>query len=239
MLNAHSGIVTADELQVFGSSIFHDVVQAEARSEPNIIKLLHASENDILQRARQKFLRQVEGALQESIGTRFLLNKNPDLTFLLPGLIRIFPKASFLFALRDPRDVVFSCFAKDLPINPTSVEFFSLESTALKYSMAMDIWLKFRDIIAQRWIELRYEDLVTNFESHARRLIDFYGLEWEPAVSDFQSHSEARKVKSPTYEAVTKPLYSTSIGRWRNFKDQLRTAMNQLEPYIEKFGYET
>ena len=239
VLNAHSGVVTADEVQVFGSSIFNDVVSASSGAEPNLVRLLNNAKEQTLVDAHRKFYRQLQGALKEDVGSRFLLNKNPDLTFLLPALLRVFPQSQILFAIRDPRDVIISCFAKDLPLNPVSVEFFSLKTAAHKYSLAMDVWLKFRDNLApENWMESRYEDLVTDFETQAKSLVSFLGLPWERNVNEFQSLSEPKKVKSPTYEAVTKPIYCSSIGRWRNYEKQLSPALEKLNPYIEKFGYE-
>ena len=48
--------------------------------------------------------------LGQPIQGRLLIDKNPSLTFLIPALVRVFPELKLLVALRDPRDVVLSCF---------------------------------------------------------------------------------------------------------------------------------
>ena len=64
----------------------------------------------------------MEGALREPINGRVLIDKNPELTLLLPLVARVFPEMKVVFALRDPRDVVISCFTQQLPLNPVSVQ---------------------------------------------------------------------------------------------------------------------
>ena len=56
---------------------------------------------------------------------------------LLPLVARVFPEMKILFALRDPRDVVVSCFMQRLPLNAVSVHYLTLEGTANKYASSM------------------------------------------------------------------------------------------------------
>ena len=91
---------------------------------------------------------------------RMLIDKNPELTMLLPLVARVFPEMKIVFAFRDPRDVVVSCFTQQLPLNPVSVHYFTLEGTAKKYATTMQAWLKIREMLRNPWIEIRYEDMV-------------------------------------------------------------------------------
>jgi hypothetical protein len=125
-----------------------------------------------------------------------------------------------------------------LPLNAVSVHYLTLEGTARKYATTMKAWLKLRDIIQNRWIEVRYEDTVTNLEAQARRVLDFLDLPWDDAVLNYQQRAQQKHVHSPTYEAVTKPLYTTSIGRWRNYERQFEPVLEILEPFVREFGYE-
>ena len=87
-------------------------------------------------------------ALNEPVGERLHMDKNPPLTLVLPGFLRLFPETKVLVALRDPRDVVISCFMQYLPLNPNSVCFLSLERTARRFANDMAVWRQLREMIA-------------------------------------------------------------------------------------------
>jgi len=183
-------------------------------------------------------LNYMAASLNQPIGSRIHLDKNPTLTLLLPGMLRLFPETKLLIALRDPRDVVVSCFMQYLPLNTNSVCFLTLERTARRYAHDMGIWLKLREMIGTPWLEVRYEDCVADLEREARRTLDFLGLPWDPQVLQYRERLKAKAVSSPTYEAVSKPLYTSAIGRWKNYRKFLEPCLAILQPFIEAFGYE-
>jgi len=159
------------------------------------------------------------------------------MTLVLPGFLRLLPEAKVIVALRDPRDVVVSCFFQFLPLNPNSVCFLTLERTAQRYANDMAVWRHLRDLIASPWIELKYEDAVTNLEKEARRALEFLGLPWEDNVLEYRARLKEKVVGSPTYEAVSQPLYTRAIGRWRNYEEFLQPVLPLLEPSVKYFGY--
>jgi hypothetical protein len=101
----------------------------------------------------------------------------------------------------------------------------------------MRAWLKVRDLIGNAWIEVRYEDTVADLEQQARKALAFLDLPWDECVLDYHRRAQQKHVHSPTYEAVTKPVYSSSVGRWRNYQRQLEPALGILQPFVEAFGY--
>jgi hypothetical protein len=124
-----------------------------------------------------------------------------------------------------------------LPLNTNSVCFLTLERTARRYAHDMGVWLKLREIIPTPWRQVRYEDCVADLEKEARRVLDFLGLPWDPSVLNYRERLKAKAVSSPTYEAVSKPLYTSSIGRWKNYQKYLEHCLPILQPLIEAFGY--
>ena len=48
--------------------------------------------------------------LGEPIGGRLHLDKNPAMNLMIPPMRRVFPELKLIVALRDPRDVIVSCF---------------------------------------------------------------------------------------------------------------------------------
>ncbi|HEY6228814.1 MAG TPA: sulfotransferase, partial [Verrucomicrobiae bacterium] len=176
-------------------------------------------------------------ALNEPIAGRVHLDKNPPMTLVLPGLLRLLPETKILFAVRDPRDVVVSCFMQFLPINPNSVCFLTLERTAQRYANDMTVWRKLREVIDSPFLELKYEDAVANLEREARRALAFLDLPWEESVLKYRERLKTKAVGSPTYEAVSQPLYTRAIGRWKNYEEFLQPILPILEPSITAFGY--
>jgi tetratricopeptide (TPR) repeat protein len=236
VLDSHPQLVSGDELQVMADLVYLPLCTPWPTGTP-VPQIMDETPNGRIEQARQEYWRAMSGALRQDIGDRLLLDKNPALTGLLPIVARVFPEMKIVFALRDPRDVVTSCCFQQLPLNPVSVHFLTLESTAHHYAATMQTWLKFRDMIQNPWIEVRYENMVADLESEVRKVIEFLELPWDESVLEYRARAQQKHVHSPTYEAVTKPVYSTSIGRWKHYAAQLEPCLEILKPYIDKFGY--
>jgi len=133
--------------------------------------------------------------------------------------------------------LVISCFMQQLPLNAVSVNYLTLEGTAKKYAATMHAWLKIRGMLRNAWIEIRYEDIVADLEGQARKVLKFLELPWDDRVLEYHRRAKRKHVHSPTYEAVTKPVYTSSVARWRNYAVHLEPYMEILQPYVETFGY--
>jgi hypothetical protein len=124
-----------------------------------------------------------------------------------------------------------------LPLNANSVCYLTLERAARRYANDMGIWRRFRETICSPWLEVRYEDCVMHLEREARRALKFLQLPWDPQVLGYRDRLKTKAVASPTYEAVSQPLYTSAIGRWRHYGKYLEPCMEILQPCIDAFGY--
>jgi hypothetical protein len=176
--------------------------------------------------------------LGRPIANRLLLDKNPSRTFMIPAFLRIFPEIKLLIALRDPRDVVLSCFMQPQPFDPFTESNLSLEATIASYDFTMGLWRTFAPLLAGRYLEVRYEDMVEDLESVTRKTLEFLGVPWDPCVLRFDEHARKKMVRSPTYADVTQPVYKRAVGRWRNYKKYLEPHLETLAPFAKAFGYE-
>ena len=237
ILDSHAAVTSADELQVMAEMVYEPLGKFAQPGE-SVVATLDRVGPAQLDPLRKSYWASMESAVRRPLNDQLLLDKNPELTMLLPLVARAFPEMRIVFALRDPRDVVLSCFIQRLPLNAVSVHYLTLEATAEKYARTMRAWLKLREIIKNPWIEVRYEETVADLPGQARRVLEFLDLPWDDAVVDYRRTAEQKNVHSPTYEAVTKPLYSSSIGRWRNYERQLEPCLKILQPYVEAFGYQ-
>jgi tetratricopeptide (TPR) repeat protein len=237
VLDSHAGAISADELQVLPELVSVPLGRTAAKCG-SMVEALDRATAEELDELRRSYWNGMEGALRQPIGDRLLLDKNPAMTGLVPMVARVFPEMKIIFALRDPRDVVVSCFMQRLPLNAVSVHYLTLEGTAKIYARTMQGWLKIREMLRNSWIEVRYEDTVADIERQARKVLDFLSLPWDDAVLEYHRRAQKKHVHSPTYEAVTKPVYTSSINRWRNYATQLEPCMEILRPFVEAFGYE-
>jgi tetratricopeptide (TPR) repeat protein len=197
-LDAHPQIISADELQVMAELVYIPLCQDSAFSKP-VPTILDETPGDRVESVRRRYWEAVEGALRQPIGDRILLDKNPALTRLIPVVARVFPEMKIIFALRDPRDVVMSCYLQQLPLNPVSVHYLTLEDTVKDYTAAMHLWLKIRDMIRNPWIEVRYEETVADIELQVRRVLSFMDLPWDDSVLGYRRPAEQKHVHTPTY----------------------------------------
>ena len=236
VLDAHSNVVSSDEREAFARDIFPALWLRPGSPSPTA-EALDTVSAPRLACLRQKYFDYMSAALNETVAGRIHLDKNPPMTLVLPGFLRLFPQTKILVALRDPRDVVISCFMQYLPLNPNSVCFLTLERTAQRYANDMAVWRQLREKIASPWLEVKYEDTVADLEREARRSVNFLGLPWEEQVLNYRDRLRDKAVGSPTYEAVRQPIYTRAIGRWKNYKEYLAPAMAALQPSIEAFGY--
>jgi hypothetical protein len=71
-----------------------------------------------------------------------------------------------------------------------------------------------------------HEDVVDDLESNVRRLLDFCGLEFEPACIEF--HKTVRSVRTASSEQVRQPLYREGLDQWKHFEPWLKPLKNAL-----------
>jgi hypothetical protein len=77
-------------------------------------------------------------------------------------------------------------------------------------------------------IDVRYEDVVADLEGQARRIVGHCGLDWDARCLDFHRH--ARAVRTASLVQVRRPLYRSSVGRWRPYAAFLTPLLAALGP---------
>ncbi len=235
-LDAHPGVVASPERLVFSRDIFPDLCRAGGG--PLTLATLDAIPAATLKRARRRYLALMEGALGERVGPRVHIDKNPNHTGLLPGLLRLLPESRVIVALRDPRDVVASCVLRSFRRTEFSAMLLDWGTAAELYAAEMGAWLRCREALApERWVEIRYEDVVADLEGQARRAVSALGVPWDPAVLRYREGLPGRAVHSPTQWEVRAPVHAGAIGRWRGYRRHLEPHLGVLAPYVQAFGY--
>ena len=212
-----------------------DAVQAFMPKSRKLRALAEASE-ETLDEYRSRYWRNVRKHDVEPEGKIFV-DKGPIYTVNMPVLTRLFPRAKFLFAIRDPRDVVFSCFRRRFGVNPTSFEFLTLEGTARFYAAVMRLAEIYRDKLPLDVFELHHEALVDDFDGQTRALCSFMGLPWDDAMRRFSDRSKIGAISTVSGSQIARGLNREGIGQWRRYAEQLAPVLPILQPWVEKFGY--
>jgi tetratricopeptide (TPR) repeat protein len=236
VLDSHDEVISADEFDVFARWVSMPIIRRFPPTMPLRTILEHVPAK-VLQMARAKYWEQTEAIFAEPIGERMLIDKNPGMMIMLPAVNWAFPEMKMLIALRDPRDVVLSCFMQKVPLTPISSKWLTLTDAADYYACVMRTWLKVRELTSGNWLEFRYEDVVADLEREARRILEFLGLPWDDKVLKFYEHAREKVVRSPTYRDVTQPVYHKSIGRWQHYAEHFEPILKTLEPFVKEFGY--
>jgi len=76
-------------------------------------------------------------------------------------------------------------------------------------------------------LEVRYEELLDDVKGQSRRLIDYCGLPWDARCLEF--HRTKRAVKTASAVQVRKPLFRSSLQRWRKYEAQLGPLLAELD----------
>jgi tetratricopeptide (TPR) repeat protein len=236
ILGAHPGVLAFDEPEAFAQEIWNKLAPLQKAPTQTAAELNALS---ISRRAefRRRYLKSLWREVRQEPSGQLLLDKNPSPTTALHLWLRIFPELKVLIALRDPNDVVISCYFQNLMLTPTNVNFLSLERTARHYANLMDVWLRLRELGGFDWIESRYEDLVADPESEGRRVTGFLGLSWDARQAKYHESARNKFLFAPTFTEVAQPVHPRAVGRWRHYTEVLAPIQPQLAPYRAAFGY--
>ena len=144
-------------------------------------------------------------------------DKSPLNFFHLAFAALLFPNARVIHCSRDLRDNALSIWMENFnPDQQWSTDFDDLAFYARQYRRLIAHW---RDVLPLSILDVRYEDTVADLEGQARRLIEFLGVPWDDRCLDF--HSSGRAVQTPSRWQVRQPIYTRSVGRWKNYRDHL------------------
>jgi len=212
-----------------------DGVLAFMREPVNLLPLARA-EGQSVNALRQAYWRRVRAAGADVAGKVFV-DKHPLNSMKLPLIAKLFPHAKILFAVRDPRDVILSCFRRRFKMNPSMYELLTLPGAAAFYAAVMTFADTVQRSLRLDWREVRYESLVAGFEGEMRSVCEYIGLEWVAGMGEFGDRAQAREHATPSTAQLSQGLVTSATAQWRNYEPQIRTALPVLEPWMNRFGY--
>jgi tetratricopeptide (TPR) repeat protein len=171
------------------------------------------------------------------VAGKILVDKQPFNSIRLPLIAKLFPEARIIFCLRDPRDVVLSCFRRRFNVNAANAEFLSLDRAAQLYDSVMRLVELYRKKLPLPIHAIKNEDLVADFDRHMQSLCAFCDIGWTDAFRDFARRSAAREISTPSATQVAKGLGREGIGHWRNYRAEMAPVLPLLSGWAERLGY--
>jgi tetratricopeptide (TPR) repeat protein len=230
-LAGHPDLVSLEEAPTLAAP--YDALMTSADGLQRLARLSHAEAESW----RADYWRAVAAHGARPRG-RVFLDKAPAGTLYLPLIAKLFPDAKVLFAVRDPRDVVLSCFRSSFQMNALTYAFTDLAEAARCYAAAMRLAEVYRRVLPTQLFEVRYERLVDDFEAELARIAAHLGLEVRPEMLDVTATARRRVVRTPSAPQVRAGLNRQGLGRWRAYAAELARIEPILAPWIERFGYD-
>lgn len=233
MLDAHPGMVSMDE-QPFVQRVIEQM-QDMGWQYPERLGDLDSGQ---CKQLRDTYWRSVAKLVQLRPGQR-LVDKNPLTMLRLPLLVRLFPNAKIIFVVRHPCDVVFSNYLQNFNAPAYIALCSTLPRLANGYAAAMQFWIQHAEILKPEVFEWRYEDAMHDFTDHVERLGVFLQLGDTTRLHQFSEHAKRKGyIGTPSYAQVVKPVYASSIGRWKRYREYFEPVLRLLEPAIKHWGYD-
>lgn len=175
----------------------------------------------------QEYLKQI--ARHRVLGTPFFIDKMPN-NFIHVGWIKlILPNARIINTRRHPMDsllgVYKQLFAQGQPFTYDTLEL------AEFYRCYIEMMTHWHEILPGQVLDVHYEDTVTNLEAQVRRILDYCGLEFEENCLRY--YETTRPVKTASSEQVRQPIYTSALGLWKKYGDNLTEWQEQLKDIID------
>lgn len=200
---------------VFGAGELPDIIRTKRRMGDLTL--------DNLKEAGETYL-ELSAARDKSGNAKRITDKMPG-NYLNIGLIHlILPNAKIIHCRRNPMDTCLSNYKQNFMVGQHWS--YDLEDLGEEYQRYEDLMAYWHEQLPGRILDINYEDTVGDLESQARKLINYIGLEWNDAC--LEPHKQKRAVLTASKSQVTKPVYKTSVEKWRIYEKQLQPLADIL-----------
>lgn len=231
VLASHPDITALDERDTLG-----DLTQQFLVNDAGLKRLAKLAPGEIrdLRAAYWSRVRKFNAAINGKV----VVDKYPLTSVKLPLVAKLFPRAKILFAVRDPRDVVLSCFRRNFAMNTAMFEFLEIERAARYYDAVMTLNAVYRRKLGLDRLQVHNEALIEDFERRAREVCTFIGVEWNAQMRNFAEHAKSRTIKTPSSVQVVRGINAEGVGVWRHYESEMAPALPLLAPWVTTYGYQ-
>jgi tetratricopeptide (TPR) repeat protein len=230
MLSAHPDIEVLEEKSLF--SFLH-----QDWSEPGTLEALADLNEAQITDAREIYRREMSRHRRQPQRS-LVIDKLPLNLAYLFLIHRLFPEAPVIFLQRHPLDACISCYFQAFELEASMAYFLDIKQTAQYYNAVMQVAELSMDQVGNPLHRLHYEDLVETPKDQLKALLNFLALEWDDSMLEYWQQGGNQTSNTPSYQQVSQPLHTRSIGKWRLYSKQLEPALQLLQPWVKRFGYQ-
>lgn len=227
MLSAHPDIEVLEEKSLF-SQLHQDW------AEPGTLEAL-ADINPAQITDARSIYRQEMARHRQQPKRSLVIDKLPLNLAYLFLINRLFPEAPIIFLQRHPLDVCISCYSQAFELEASMGYFLDIQDTAQYYDAVMQVAALSVEQISNPLQTLHYEDLVTDPEPQLKSILGLLNLEWEDSMLDYRQQEGVAASNTPSYQQVSQPLHSRSVGKWQHYSKQLAPILSNLHPWIKRY----
>ncbi|WP_191252808.1 tetratricopeptide repeat-containing sulfotransferase family protein [Kordiimonas sediminis] len=158
------------------------------------------------------------------------VDKMPINYLYAPLIAKSLPNAKIIHITRDPADSCFASFKQlfaDAYFHSYDQE--EMARHHLRYRELMKHW---RALLGDRMLEVSYEDVVSDLEGQARRIINYLDLDWQDACAKF--HKQTGAVTTASAVQVREKAHTRSVGLWRQYQEHLGPMLRALKYNVEE-----
>ncbi len=221
ILASHPKVFGAGELSYLSEAAFAANTSEWSRGEefPKVWNHLSVSRANEL---ASSYLSRI-GALNST--ATYVTDKMPE-NFLFLGTAQLLlPNCRIIHCIRDPRDTCLSCYFTDFASGKNfSSNLSHLASYYRDYARLMVHW---KSVLNLPILDVRYEDLVSDQVGQTKRMLDFLDLPWDENCQNY--HKNTRHVATASRDQVRRPVYSSSIGRWKHYEKHIPELMGLVQ----------
>ena len=226
MLETHPDIHLSSELPIFTEKIMSKLMPGDMDAAVGFADL---------SKMRDTYFQHHLRAASDTTA-RILIDKKPANLPYVDTILKFLPTSQFLVALRDPRDVVASCFLRFFPLTDMSANFLSLGTGSVYYATYMQIWRTLKPLLTENnCLPIRYEQLCHSPDRTIDDALDF--LNCDSAVRERRNESAGKYIHSPTFADVRKPIGQNRCGRWKHYQKHFKPVLRILDPVAHELGY--
>jgi hypothetical protein len=161
-----------------------------------------------------------------------IIDKMPGNYFWTGVIPYILPNAKIIHTQRHPLDNCLSLYRIFFPDGmPWSYDLRNLGKVYRAYFEHMQYWEK--NLPKGMMLTVNYEVMIVHFEDQAKKIIQHIDLDWNENCLRF--YENERNVKTASLTQVRKPIYSTSVGRWKKYEDHLKPLILELGPLVKHY----
>ena len=139
------------------------------------------------------------------------------------------PRAKIIAIRRDPTDSCFALYKAHFAGNyPFSYDLGELAAYYAAFDRLMAHW---KTVLSpEAFLEVAYEDIVADAAGQSRAILTFLGLPWEDEVLRF--HESKNPATTASAVQVRRPIYASSVGKWRHYAEQLAPLRARLDALL-------